>query len=565
MNPAVNHSEAINWNPKAKHGWFRDHSGLWMVLILFLMVVYLVDPLREMAIDDDWAYALTVRHLLESGEYRLHDWATANMIVQAYWGTLFSKVSGFSFAALRISTLFLLGLGLATLYALLRDRGSSNHEAGLLTLTLLSSPLLVRMGFTFMTDVQFLAWLMISLWLYARAFSEQSKLLVVLASMAAAAAIGTRQFGMAMLAGLCAAWLFDRERMRHTTLYALGMLLPTVTAFWQLWSALTHPTFYMSINLKRQSAFLGDLDEFVIEFLWRVTAALQYLGLFLLPLMLLLAWSAWTSKRDSTPRVQRWVGVVWMLYISAGVVYGYAVKGVLMPSLLWNLDILKASFLLMVILTLVTSVFAVLIGWTLSVSGFTRQFWTSTQPTDVFLAVTAATMLGFHLVYVDFGDEYLISFLPFVILAFKRYVVHWEISKKWLVVIISLAILTLSCLWTRSTLEMEEELWKGADRLHARGILPKEIYGSWTWSCYHSAFQEWKDEIKAEPMTDPGGFFTAWLPQREKEARYRIVHSANAPSGIIWRVIEKLTYRDLWLQRRYLFVVEQQLPDQIRK
>ena len=31
-----------------------------MVLILFLMVVYLVDPLREMAIDDDWAYALTV-------------------------------------------------------------------------------------------------------------------------------------------------------------------------------------------------------------------------------------------------------------------------------------------------------------------------------------------------------------------------------------------------------------------------------------------------------------------------------------------------------------------------
>jgi hypothetical protein len=145
----------------------------------------------------------------------------------------------------------------------------------------------------------------------------------------------------------------------------------------------------MSINLKRQSVFLGDLDEFVTEFLWRVTAALQYLGLFLVPLMLLLAWSVWTSRRDATPGVQRWVGVAWMLYISAGVVYGYAVKGVLMPSLLWNLDILKASFVLMVILTLVTSVFAVLIGWTLSMSVFTRQFWTSIQPTDVFVAVTA--------------------------------------------------------------------------------------------------------------------------------------------------------------------------------
>ena len=254
-----------------------------------------------------------------------------------------------------------------------------------------------------------------------------------------------------------------------------------------------------------------------------------------------------------------------MLYISAGVVYGYAVKTVLMPSLLWNLDILKASFVLMVILTLVTSVFAVLIGWTLSMSGFSRHFWTSIQPTDVFVAVTAVTMLGFHLVYVDFGDEYLISFLPFVILVFRRYVVHWGISKKWLVVIISLAILTLSCLWTRSTLEMEEELWEGADRLRAQGILPKEIYGSWTWSCYHSAFQEWKEEIKGEPMTDPGVFFTAWLPQREREARYRIVHSANAPPRITWKVIDKLAYRGMWLQRRYLFVVEQQMLEQIRE
>ena len=560
MNRSANHTERIKGNLQAGPGWFRDHSGLWMVLILFLMVVCLVDPLREMAIDDDWAYALTVRHLLETGEYRLHDWATANMIVQAYWGALFSKVFGFSFAALRISSLFLFGFGLAALYALLRDRGSSNPEAGLLTLALLSSPLAVRMGFTFMTDVQFLAWLIISLWLYARAFSKRSKLIVVLASMAAAAAIGTRQFGMAMLAGLCAAWAFDRERLRHTGLYALGMLLPTVTALWQLWSGFTHPTFYMSINLKRQSAFVGDVGEFMIEFLWRVTVALQYLGLFLLPLMLLLAWSAWTSKSDPVPKVQRWVGGAWLGYILAGVIYGYAGKRVLMPSLLWNLDILKANFVLMVILTVVTSVFAVLIGWTLSMRGFTRQFWTSTQPTDVFLAVTAATMLGFHLVYVDFGDEYLISFLPFVILVFRRFIGHWGIKTKWLAIVISLILLTLSGLWTRSTLELEEELWKGADRLRAQGILPKEIYGSWTWSCYHAAFQEWLEEVKGKPMTDPGVFFTTWLPQREREARYRIVHSANAPAGITWTAIEKLTYRDMWLQRRCLFVVERQIP-----
>ena len=249
-----------------------------------------------------------------------------------------------------------------------------------------------------------------------------------------------------------------------------------------------------------------------------------------------------------------------MLYISAGVFYGYALKGVLMPSLLWNLDILKTSFVLMVILTLVTSVFAVLIGWTLSMNGFTRHCWTNTQSTDVFVAVTAVTMLGFHLVYVDFGDEYLISFLPFVILVFRRSVGDWGIRKKWLALILSFILLTLSSLWTRSTLEMEEGLWKGADRLRAQGFLPKEIYGSWAWSCYHSAFREWLEEGQGKPLTDPGVFFTAWLPQREKEARFRIVHSPSAPAGTTWKVIEKLAYRNMWLQRRYLFVVERKNP-----
>ena len=105
---------------------------------------------------------------------------------------------------------------------------------------------------------------------------------------------------------------------------------------------------------------------------------------------------------------------------------------------------------------------------------------------------------------------------------------------------------------------MEESLWKGADRLRGQGIPPKEIYGSWTWSCYHGAFREWLEEVQGKPSTDPGLFFTEWLPQREKDARFRIVHSESAPSGVTWKVIEKLTYRDMWLQRRCLFVVEPQ-------
>src|SRR5262249_28668781 len=136
---------------------------------VFLVTCVLVNPLRETAIQDDWAYALTVRHLLETGEYKLHDWAAANMPFQAYWGGLFARVFGFSHGVLRVSTLAALFLGVVGFFFLAREHGFSPRGAGLLGLGLLTSPLVVHLGFSFMTDVPFLAWLVIALWLYTRA------------------------------------------------------------------------------------------------------------------------------------------------------------------------------------------------------------------------------------------------------------------------------------------------------------------------------------------------------------------------------------------------------------
>src|SRR5215211_4760662 len=90
-----------------KFGW----PGFFMLLIAFTTIVIFINPIREMPTGDDWAYALTVRHLVETGEYRLHDWSAANMPTQVYWGAMLSNVFGFSFSILRMSTLSLFLLG----------------------------------------------------------------------------------------------------------------------------------------------------------------------------------------------------------------------------------------------------------------------------------------------------------------------------------------------------------------------------------------------------------------------------------------------------------------------
>ena len=68
--------------------------GLWFLLLLFVLAVAFINPVREMMFGDDWAYGLTTEHLLATGEYRLHDWATANMPVQIYWAALLAHVFG---------------------------------------------------------------------------------------------------------------------------------------------------------------------------------------------------------------------------------------------------------------------------------------------------------------------------------------------------------------------------------------------------------------------------------------------------------------------------------------
>ena len=45
--------------------------------------VVAVNPIRNVVTDDDFAYARMVEHLLTTGEFRLHDWATASMPVRS--------------------------------------------------------------------------------------------------------------------------------------------------------------------------------------------------------------------------------------------------------------------------------------------------------------------------------------------------------------------------------------------------------------------------------------------------------------------------------------------------
>ena len=82
-------------------------AGLWCLTTL------VVNPIAEFPLIDDSVYESIVRHLLETGEYRLTEVSTFPSVTTTLWGSLFCLPFGVSFTALRASTLAAGLLGLA--------------------------------------------------------------------------------------------------------------------------------------------------------------------------------------------------------------------------------------------------------------------------------------------------------------------------------------------------------------------------------------------------------------------------------------------------------------------
>src|SRR5215469_3844214 len=267
--------------------WIHRIRGPALLFVLILASIFIVDPLREMSgMDDSWAYARTVQHLLSTGRYQLDPWAAANMPVQVYFAAGFSRIFGYSLALLRCSTLALLFVALFSFYALLRDLSCTQRTATAFTMALLASPLIFILAFSFMSDVQFLGWLLLALWLYVRGLRHNSLPSMVIGSLAAACAIGTRQFGVALFAGLVLCWLVAaRDRRPPARLLLAGLALPLLAAAMQFHMGLATPNITQALRLQQQHWYLHRGVALAPEIFWRCALLLQYTGMAMLPIL----------------------------------------------------------------------------------------------------------------------------------------------------------------------------------------------------------------------------------------------------------------------------------------
>ena len=277
---------------KAEKSKNRIHpSDLFITLgliLIWITAVSLANPGGDFPLNDDWVYGLVVRNILKTGHFQFISPASTNLITQAYWGALFCIPSGFSFIALRLSTLVIAGLGVASLYGVIREIGSSKTTATLASLLLIFNPMYFGLSHTFMTDAPFTATIIICFYCYTIALKRDSTLHYLLALFFALAALGIRQYALLFIGAFGIGYIVKKGLHWRPVCEALGVTGLGVALQWtfQQW-LVTSGQFNASADPVLNGYMKGIQMLLQPERLNLLLTMLIYLGLFTLPALMI--------------------------------------------------------------------------------------------------------------------------------------------------------------------------------------------------------------------------------------------------------------------------------------
>ena len=202
-----------------------------LIIITWLIMVLLVNPIGNFPLCDDWAYASSVKILLETGHFVLHDWSAANILSQAVVGYIFSLIFGFSHTALRFSTLSLALLGLIFVYKLLIELKISRGLALIIVLMLEMNPMFLALSNTFMSDIPFFCFFSIALYYLIESINSNSWKSILLGTLMSGIAILDRQIGLAIPLAFSISYLIGKELTPTSIAKAITPLIISVIIY----------------------------------------------------------------------------------------------------------------------------------------------------------------------------------------------------------------------------------------------------------------------------------------------------------------------------------------------
>jgi len=300
----------------------RVQWPIFAVLAVFLGTTFIVPTLAPAWVADDWLYARAVDTLLHHHQMRIPNISVATAVFQVAWGAIFAALFGMTPGVLRVSTLVLSVLGGAGTYGLCRELGLRPGPAALSAAAVLFAPLAYVLEFSFMSDAQFTALLMLSTFMYVRGERRALRWCTLGGSALAALAFLVRQQGVLIPVAVLT-WLVVRGGLRPNRaglrVVALVAGIPALVCLTYVgWVTFIHGVPAAQHNLFGEIGRAGwrGMVDITIHM---VFVEAMYVGLFALPVCVAAVVGPWRSLLSRSWRA--WAaGTAWAAVVVAGLV-----------------------------------------------------------------------------------------------------------------------------------------------------------------------------------------------------------------------------------------------------
>ena len=267
-----------------------DFINIASIAFAWIIMTILVNPIGNFPLNDDWAYAESVKHLLTTGNFRLPGWAVANLLPQVLWGALFCLPFGFSFTALRFSTLTLGLLGVIVTYGLLKEISVNRKIALIGAFILAVNPLYFGLANTFMTDIPHYTITIISLYFFTLGIKKNFRQAIFFAVFFALISLLIRQVTAALFLGYAVTYIVKNKLRIYSSIASVILFILIPIGIQLVFFQLFWPQNIGNYGAKEQE-IISEItyinSETIVNFLYFALCAFLYLGCFLFPFLVL--------------------------------------------------------------------------------------------------------------------------------------------------------------------------------------------------------------------------------------------------------------------------------------
>jgi hypothetical protein len=281
----------------------RDSTAVLSLTVVWLFVELLIHPAGEFPLNDDWSYTRSLQQWFDLHHYHLLGWTSMPLAAHLVWGMLFCKIFGFSFTVLRYSTVVLGCLGGIGAYFLSREFSENKAACFFTALLLLLNPIYLNLSNTFMTDVPFTSFLILSILFFVKGLRQDKLSYIFQGIFFILIATMIRQLGLLAAGAFSLALLIKNgPDKRSLILSVLATGVPLCVYFlYNHWLNAQHiyPVKYDE-GLRRIQHNLFGTDHSTFKYLLRQALNIfVYAGFFTFPLIFRARWFPNWRKRRS--------------------------------------------------------------------------------------------------------------------------------------------------------------------------------------------------------------------------------------------------------------------------